>query len=141
VSQRPTLGASIAVFRDGRVLLAQRALPPLGGLWSLPGGRVEPGERLADAALRELMEEVGVEAELVDFAGYTEVLPGGTRAADAPHFVVLAFAGRWRAGEPQPGAEASAIAWVDPATLGGLPTTAGLGPIVARAARIVAEAG
>ncbi|WP_164107913.1 NUDIX domain-containing protein, partial [Serratia marcescens] len=62
---RPMVGASIAVIRDGRVLLAQRANEPMRGVWTLPGGVVEAGERLAEAALRELMEEVGLTAEVV----------------------------------------------------------------------------
>ena len=59
---RPFLAASIAVFRDGQVLLAERAAPPAARLFSLPGGLVEPGESLQEAALRELEEETGVEA-------------------------------------------------------------------------------
>ena len=72
VSTRPDpfLGASVAVFRDGRVLLAARGpAAPMEGLFSLPGGGVEPGETLAEAALRELREEIGVEAELIGFVG------------------------------------------------------------------------
>ena len=72
---RPEVGVSTAVFRDGRVLLAQRAVGSLKGLWSLPGGRLEFGERLVECALRELEEEVGVRAEIVDFAGIVEVMP------------------------------------------------------------------
>ena len=76
---RPEVGVSTAVFRDGKVLLAQRAAGALQGLWSLPGGRLEFGERLSECALRELDEEVGVKADIVDFAGIVEVMP---RAAD-----------------------------------------------------------
>src|SRR5690606_7784570 len=61
---RPFLAASVATFRDGRVLIATRARPPMEACWSLPGGLVEPGESLREAALRELREEVGVEAEI-----------------------------------------------------------------------------
>ncbi len=131
---RPEVGVSTAVFRNGRVLLAQRAVGSLAGLWSLPGGRVEFGEKLAEAALRELQEEVQVVAEIVNFAGIVEVMP---REGPQFHFLVVAFAARWVSGEPQTGPEASAIVWADPATLDGLAVTDDLHRIVAQAAALV----
>jgi ADP-ribose pyrophosphatase YjhB (NUDIX family) len=136
MKNRPEVGVSTAVFRDGRVLLAQRATGALLGLWSLPGGRVEHGETLVDAALRELEEEVQVKADIIDLAGIVEVLP---RADETFHFVVMAFAGTWREGEPQTGPEASAIVWADPKTLDDLPVTKDLHRIVAQAAALVAQ--
>lgn len=132
---RPEVGVSTAVFRDGRVLLAQRARGALTGLWSLPGGRVEHGERLREAALRELHEEVGVEAEIIDLAGVVEVLPRGERMDF--HFVVLAFAATWVSGEPQIGPEAADIRWADPKTLDNLPVTDDLHRIVSLASALV----
>jgi 8-oxo-dGTP diphosphatase len=134
MTHRPEVGVSTAVFRDGRVLLAQRAVGSLAGLWSLPGGRVEFGEKLAEAALRELEEEVAVVADIVDFAGIVEVMP---RAGPQFHFVVIAFAARWVSGEPQTGPEASAVVWADPVTLDGLAVTDDLHRIVAQAAALV----
>lgn len=132
MAHRPEVGVSTAVFRDGRVLLAQRAVGALAGLWSLPGGRVEFGERLEEAALRELQEEVAVEAEIVDFAGIVEVMPRKEGAQF--HFLVVAFAAHWVSGEPQTGPEAADIRWADPMTLDGLPVTDDLHRIVALAA-------
>ena len=71
---RPIVGASIAVIRDGRVLLAARANEPMRGVWTLPGGKVEAGETLAEAALRELREEVGLEAQVVGVLTPTEII-------------------------------------------------------------------
>ena len=60
---RPVLAASVAVFRaDGKVLLATRTSPPACDVWSLPGGKVESGETLAGAALRELAAVLGLSA-------------------------------------------------------------------------------
>jgi len=132
---RPEVGVSTAVFRDGRVLLAQRAVGALAGLWSLPGGRVEFGEKLTEAALRELDEEVAVKAEIVDFAGVVEVLPRKEGAQF--HFVVVAFAANWVSGEPRTGPEAADIRWADPMTLDGLPVTDDLHRIVALAAALI----
>ena len=69
---RPLLAVSVACFRGGKVLLATRTRPPAIGALTLPGGLVEPGERLSEAALRELQEEVEVEAEIVGFTGHAE---------------------------------------------------------------------
>lgn len=52
--------ASVAIVSDGRVLLIKRAREPLAGLWTLPGGRCEPGETADEAAIREVREEVGL---------------------------------------------------------------------------------
>lgn len=135
---RPEVGVSTAVFRNGKVLLAQRAVGSLAGLWSLPGGRLEFGERLEDCALRELDEEVGVRAEIVDFAGIVEVMPRKQGAQF--HFTVIAFAARWVSGEPKTGPEASDIRWADPITLDDLPVTDDLHRIVKlAAARVLPE--
>ena len=58
------MGASIAVFKGDTVLLVQRGRAPFRGLWSLPGGSIEPGESASEAALRELKEETGITAEI-----------------------------------------------------------------------------
>jgi 8-oxo-dGTP diphosphatase len=147
---RPVLAASIAVFRpDGRVLLATRTKPPASDLWSLPGGKVEPGETLEAAALRELMEEVGVEARMIGFNRHVEIIhrePAKDGARDAPsgrvthHFVVASFVGTHVGGEATPGPEAGAVMWADPFDLGGLPTTRQLGEVL-RAAHAVWSAG
>lgn len=136
---RPTLAASIAVFREGRVLLAQRGKAPALGLWSLPGGRIEAGERMAEAVLRELSEEVGISAKVVGFVDHVEhieLAPDGSLRA---HAVICAFAGRWVAGEPQLSDEATGLLWVDPFQPGDLPMTRGLPAILAQAAAIMAK--
>ncbi|MGZ8415669.1 MAG: NUDIX domain-containing protein, partial [Methyloceanibacter sp.] len=56
--------ASIAVFKDRKVLLVKRARPPFAGLWSLPGGKTEGQEAPREAARRELKEETGIEADV-----------------------------------------------------------------------------
>jgi ADP-ribose pyrophosphatase YjhB (NUDIX family) len=130
---RPFLAASVAVFREGRVLLAARARPPLQGLFTLPGGLVEPGETLSQAALRELREEVGVEAEMIGFVDHVEVIERDQEGAVKHHFVIAAHAARWRSGEPQPGAEALAVQWVALDALADLPTTPGLAAVLEQA--------
>ena len=130
---RPVLAASVAVFREGKVLLATRTQPPADRLWSLPGGKVEAGESLEEAALRELMEETGVAARILGFNRHVEIVGRSEAGTVTHHFVVASFVGEWLAGEPAPGPEAGAVMWADPLRLGGLPTTRELGDVLRRA--------
>jgi ADP-ribose pyrophosphatase YjhB (NUDIX family) len=134
---RPLLAASVAVIREGHVLLASRARPPAEGLFSLPGGLVEPGERLEEAALRELGEEVGVAASIIGFNDHVEVIERDDEGKVARHFVIASFVARWLSGDGTPSAEARQVIWVKPDALEGLPTTRGLPRIVARAFRVL----
>lgn len=136
---RPFVGASVAVFRDGRVLLARRSGGAGAGLVSLPGGIIELGETAEAAALRELKEEVNVEAEIVGLAGHVNVIEMRDGRA-AHHFVVLAFAARWLNGNGETSAEASEVVWADMAALGGLQLTKGLPALLRKAEKLVREA-
>lgn len=133
----PLLAASLAVFRADRVLLARRAMAPLAGRWSLPGGLVERGEGLAAAALREMREEVGVEAQVVGFNRHVELIEHDEAGAVRRHYVIASFVGRWVAGDGTPGPEADEIQWVRPDAIGGLPVTEHLGPLLESAAAVL----
>lgn len=138
---RPFLAASVAVFRDGKVLLASRSKPPMTDLFTLPGGLVEPGETLAAAALRELQEEVGIEAEIIGFLCPVEIVERDEAGRVSHHFVVCAHAARWVAGEAAVSAEAKAVRWVDQADIGQLATTPGLQAVLDRAFALDAMTG
>lgn len=139
VCVRPTLAASAAVFRGPLVLLARRGCDPGAGLWSLPGGRVEPGETLAEAAAREVKEEVGVDAEIIGLAAARDIIVRDAAGTLTTHFVVVAHAARWRGGEPATGPEAAEVGWFRPGEVAGLATTAGLAEVVRQAASLVLE--
>lgn len=104
----PTPAVGVVCLRGDEVLLIRRGKPPRQGEWSLPGGRIEPGERLADAALRELREETGVEAELI---GLIDVVDGLFPEAGR-HYVLIDYAARWRSGEPVAGDDAAEAAFL-----------------------------
>jgi ADP-ribose pyrophosphatase YjhB (NUDIX family) len=135
---RPILASSVAVFRDGKVLLGARANPPAAHVFSLPGGVVESGEPLEEAALRELLEETGVRARIIGFAGHTQVIEKDEQGKVRRHFVVASFAAHWISGEGTPSAEAPELLWVDPQHLGDLPVTPNLANILAQAVKLAA---
>jgi len=109
-----------AIVRDesGRLLLVRRGRPPGLGSWSLPGGRIEPGETAAVAAAREVREETGLAVEV------GEVLITAVIADGAYH--VQDFAARVVGGELRAGDDASDVRWVDEDELATLPLSAGL---------------
>lgn len=128
VQQFPKLGASACVWKDGKVLLIQRAKPPLG-LWSLPGGHVEFGETAVAAAERELLEESGVTADLTAFIGLYEVI------LDKPafHYAIACYGGMWRSGEAQASSDALEARWLAPAELDSLDFAPNVREAIARA--------
>ena len=133
--RRPYLGVSVAVFRAGRVLLARRTRPPFAGAFSLPGGMVEVGETLAAAALREVQEELQIDARIVAFNQFVESIDRDSAGKIRHHYVIASFAGEWIAGEAKPGPEAGEAVWVEPAHLSELDCTPQLDAVVDAAQR------
>lgn len=98
----PVPAVGVVCLRGDKVLLIRRGTPPRLGEWSLPGGRIEPGERAVDAALRELREETGVEARIT---GLLDVVDGVFPEAGR-HYVLIDYAAEWLSGEPTAGDDA-----------------------------------
>jgi ADP-ribose pyrophosphatase YjhB (NUDIX family) len=130
---RPYLAVSAAILHDGRVLLVRRARNPAQGLFSLPGGGVEAGETLFEAVIREVQEETGLLVEPFATAGQREVITRDAAKRIERHFVIVAFAVLWIAGELSLNEELTEARWVLPGDVPALPTTEGLAEVVAAA--------
>lgn len=116
--RRPQAAVGVVCLRGADVLLIRRGRPPSVGGWSLPGGRIEWGERAPAAALRELAEETGVEAELL---GLVDVVDGlFPEPPPGAHYVLVDYAARWTAGEPRAGDDAMDARFVPVAGIGAL---------------------
>jgi 8-oxo-dGTP diphosphatase len=135
---RPYLAVSAAIFRAGRVLIVRRGVPPMQGIYTLPGGGVELGETLEQAVMREVREETGLAIEPLSLAGYRQVIARDSEGKIERHFVILPFAARYLAGEISLNAELAEAKWLLPAELSGLRTTEGLAEIVTAAGERIA---
>jgi ADP-ribose pyrophosphatase YjhB (NUDIX family) len=108
---RPVLGVSALIVNNGRVLLVKRGKAPLLGYWSLPGGHVEGGEKLAEAAVREVDEETGIQARNLRPVDTLEIINRDGEDGAASHFVLVVFRGEGT-GTPQAGDDAAEARWV-----------------------------
>ncbi len=114
---RPICGVGVIAFKDDMVLLIQRGKEPRRGEWSIPGGAVELGEPLREAALREFAEECGGEIELRDLVEATDIITRDEAGRVKFHYVVVDFWAKWRGGILTPASDVSAARWVKPLDL------------------------
>jgi ADP-ribose pyrophosphatase YjhB (NUDIX family) len=114
----PLVGVGVVVWRDDRVLLIRRGKPPRASEWSLPGGRQELGETVADAGRREVREETGLDVVVSDVVAVIDLIDRDDAGRVRFHYTLIDLLGEWQAGEAVAGDDATAVAW---ATLDELP--------------------
>lgn len=108
--RHPVPGVGVAILQDDRLLLVQRRHDPGRGLWAVPGGRVELGETLRDAARREVKEETGLVVSLGPVIWVGESI--GPGRPPAWHFTLVDFLGSVESGVLRAGDDAAQVAWV-----------------------------
>ncbi|MBX6741445.1 MAG: NUDIX domain-containing protein [Acetobacteraceae bacterium] len=114
---RPWVGIGVVAFNGDRVLLVQRGKPPRLGMWSLPGGAQQVGERAEAAARRELLEETGIEVGPLEVAAVVDAISHDEKGAVRFHYTIVDYCGRWSGGVARPGDDVAAVAWALPEEL------------------------
>jgi 8-oxo-dGTP diphosphatase len=134
-SPSPIPAVIAVVIHEGQALLVRRANPPDAGLWGFPGGKIEFGETVADAAVRELLEETGVTGEAQDVITTLDILVPSEDGGVRQHYILIAVRCRWLSGTPLAADDALEARWfpladLDPAVL---PMSADVDAIAQRA--------
>lgn len=134
--QRPLLGVGAVVFRGSKVLLIERAQEPLKGWWTLPGGLVEPGERLEEAVRREIKEETGLDIKPLGVVALFERIMPDKDGRTEYHYVIADYLCECTGGRLRAASDVSRAAWVELKKLGDLKMAPGTPPVIADAMRI-----
>jgi 8-oxo-dGTP diphosphatase len=105
------IGVGAIIIERDRVVLVKRAHAPLLGEWSIPGGMLEVGETLRQAAVREVLEETGLRVEVSELLGVFDRIVRDADERTLYHYVLIDFLCRRIAGEPQPACDADEARW------------------------------
>jgi ADP-ribose pyrophosphatase YjhB (NUDIX family) len=115
---RPVVGVGGVVIEDGRALLIKRGSEPLLGQWSIPGGTLELGESLQQGVARELLEETGLEVQVLDMIEAFDRIfldPAAPNAGDRSrpkyHYVIVDYLCERLAGEAKAGSDVTDVAY------------------------------
>jgi ADP-ribose pyrophosphatase YjhB (NUDIX family) len=127
----PIPAVSVLVIDAGRILLVRRAHEPNRGLWALPGGRIEPGERAEAAAVRAVRAETGIAIDRPEPIDTVEVTVDGS-GGQGRRYSIAVFRARYASGLPVAGDDAAEARWVNPGDLSDLPLTEGTRAVVAK---------
>lgn len=123
--ETPLVGVGAVVQRGRRILLIRRANEPGRGLWSIPGGLVEVGETLREAARREVEEETGIKVKIGELLDVTENIIVDENGRVKFHYVLIDFRAEPASGDEKltPSSEALEARWFTPEEMKGLPLT------------------
>src|SRR5215470_16508045 len=116
----PLVGVGAIIIEAGRVVLVKRGHPPLAGEWSIPGGVLEVGETLREAAVREAREETGLVVETQELLGVFDRVLRDPDQRVAYHYVLIDFLCRRISGEPHGAGDAEEARWFTAEQAGGL---------------------
>ncbi len=117
----PLVGVGALIIDSGRILLVKRGHPPLAGEWSIPGGVLELGETLREAAVREAREETCLDVEAIELLGVYDRVLRDDAGRILYHFVLIDFRCHALAGEAHAADDADEVRWFTPAEAAVLP--------------------
>ena len=126
VTTGPHCAVGAIVLDKGSILLVKRDREPAKGLWSLPGGRVERGETLREAIVREVREETGIDVDVEGLLGIAERIVRDDDGDVEYHYVILDYVATPRSTSIKAGDDASEVRWVPVGELTDLQLTSGL---------------
>ena len=135
----PVVGVGVVIVDGPRALLVQRASPPDRGRWAVPGGVVELGETLAEAARREVREETGLDVQIGPYINLYDLIQQDDLGRVRFHYVLVHHLARYRGGQPQPSSDALAVGWFSAQEIAELDMPAGLAGIVLQAIESAGE--
>jgi ADP-ribose pyrophosphatase len=119
----PRVAVGAVVFKDERVLLVRRGQPPSEDLWAIPGGSVEIGETLQEAAEREILEETGITVRAGEPVYTFDVIDRDSAGKIRFHYVIVDLAADYVTGEPKAGDDAAEARWVTAQEIDALPVS------------------
>jgi mutator protein MutT len=119
----PIVAVGTIILENDRIALVQRAKEPAKGLWTFPGGAVELGEHLRDAARREAMEETGLQVEVGEVVTVLDHVVRDEAGRIQYHYVIVDYLARPTSGYLQPGSDVSDVRWASLADLNALEMT------------------
>jgi len=109
---RPILAVGAVVFKDQQILLVTRGKAPAKGIWAIPGGKVELGETLKQAAEREILEETGIQIKAGEPVYSLEVIRHDTIGKIRFYYYIVDFDCKYEDGQIKPGDDAVSAQWV-----------------------------
>ncbi|MFQ5762328.1 MAG: NUDIX hydrolase [Candidatus Bathyarchaeia archaeon] len=124
---QPLVGVGALVKKDNAVLLVKRKNDPGSGLWAIPGGLLELGETLEEAAVREVMEETNLRIGIDALVDVVQMIQRDDNGLVSYHYVIVDFRGHIEGGNLKPSEEILDAAWVDVNELSKLAVTPSTG--------------
>ena len=136
---RPIVGVGAVIVENGRALVVRRGTEPLKGEWSIPGGVVELGETLRQAAVREAQEETGLEVEAGEVLEVVDRIMRDPQQKVQYHYVLVDFLCRRISGETRPGADASELRWITARELESFPIADSAAAVLRKGFEVAAQ--
>lgn len=127
------MGVGAVIVHDGKVLIVQRGAEPRKGEWTVPGGVLELGETLRQAAEREVLEETGLKVKAEDVVEVVDSIYPDAQGKTMYHYVLIDFSCRVLGGELRAGSDVAQARWITPDELDQV-------PLIGRTAEIIGKA-